>query len=385
LRKSESQAVKDARLVERLQMDNARLRELNRKYARNTGLTFEVVIDELREFLAADKTFNAFLFSPTATPHHKPIAESVFDKEHSEIAGLVVSDIQLGETITLEQTNGMNKFNSVIAANRMYKLVEKFKRIVRGHQAMYKINKIWLLLLGDIINGSIHDEFILTNDLLDIPATVLASRLIIMLIYELLELGLPIEIDTIVGNHGRTLTKMPAKRQAHTSFDWIVYVMVQEHFAAKAEYKDRVKIRIHTGKFGFVEQFGHRIVIEHGYGAASGKEDELQSRIRDIFDSPVYRKATGLKGTAVDFIIIGDKHNFKLGERYLVNGCLPGSNEFGLELRMPSIGAIQTMFGISRHRIPSWTYPLDVADVLSEKAENGLSTYAKQFMAEHGR
>jgi hypothetical protein len=366
-------------------MENARLRELNRKYARNTGLTFEVVIDDLRDFLAADKTFNAFVFTPTSTPEHTPIAASVFDKDHSEIAGLVISDIQLGETITLEQTNGMNKYNSVICSNRMYKLTEKFKRIVRGHQAMYRIDKIWLLLLGDIINGSIHDEFILTNDLLDIPATILAARLLILCIYELLELGLPIEIDTIVGNHGRTLVKMPAKAQVHTSFDWMVYVMVQDHFAARPEYKDRVKVRIHTGKFGFVEQFGHRVVIEHGYGATSGKEDDLQSRIRDIFDSPVYRKATGLKGTAVDFIIIGDKHNFKLGERYLVNGCLPGSNEFGMELRMPSIGAIQTMFGISRRRIPSWTYPLDVADVQSEKAENGLSTYAKEFMREHGR
>jgi hypothetical protein len=360
-------------------MDNTRLRQLNRAYARKQGMSFESVIDEFRRFSAEDDSFSKFVFKPTTYPKHRAVSKQiVFDKAHAEIAALILSDWHTAETIRPEDSNGINKYNSVIMSNRAYSVIDKFKRIVRGHQAMYRIEKLWLLLLGDMISGSIHDELVLTNDLLDVPAAILTARILILAILELRSLGLPIEIDCTVGNHPRLLMKMPSKRQAHLSYDWLIYVMLQQYFEDDKE----VTIRIHTGQFGLVNQYEHRVVIEHGY---HGKAQELESHLRDIFDNPIYRKATGLEGTAVDFVIIGDKHQAEVGESYMVNGCLSGSNEYGLALRASPVGAVQQMFGISRRRIPSWVYPLSVTEVVSEHVDNSFSQYASQFMKEHGR
>jgi hypothetical protein len=351
---------------------------LNRTVTRNSGLSFETVIDQFRDTLKVEK-INRFRFIPTPYPKAKQrTKESIFDKSHSEIAALVLSDWHLSEHIRPEESNGVNKFNSIILSNRVYAIIDKFKRIVRGHQAMYNVEKIWVQVLGDMINGSIHPELVLTNDLLDVPAAILAARLLIMAILELRVLGLPIEIDCTVGNHPRLLAKMPAKRQAHLSYDWMIYTMVEQYF----ERDPKVTVRVHTGQFALVQQYTHRYVLEHGYGAQT---ENLPERVRKMFDNPIYRKATKFEGNSLDCVSIGDKHQAKAGPGYMVNGCLSGSNEYGMSLRLEPIGAIQQMFGISKSRYRTFHYELDVTDVLSEKVDNCMSDYTTGFMAEHGR
>lgn len=337
------------------------------------------MIDEFRTFLDEEKP-GVFNLKPKLYPKHAPRTKGlVFDKDHSEVAALILSDWHGSETVRYEESNGVNLYNSRVMANRVWSVIDKFKRIVRGHQAMYSIEKLWVLVLGDMIHGSIHPENILTNDLLDVPAAILVARLLIMAFEDLKSLGLPIEADCTVGNHPRLLVKMPTKRQAHTSFDWIIYTMLAQYF----ENDEQVKITVHTGQFGVVDQLGHRVVVEHGYGASG--EKEMVQRVRSMFDSPVYRKATGLEGSSVDYVVIGDKHQAKAGEGYMVNGCLSGSNELGVAWRLSPIGAIQQMFGISAKTLPTWHYPLDVSGVQSEGSDNPFSEYANTFMDLHGR
>lgn len=92
-----------------------------------------------------------------------------------------------------------------------------------------------------------------------------------------------------------------------------------------------------------------------------------------------------MTGTSVDFVVVGDKHRSQSGEGYLVNGCLSGSNELGVAWRLSPIGAIQTMFGISSKKIPTWIYPLDVCSNISEEPSNTFSQYATKFMEANGR
>lgn len=376
---STEQHLKDAKALERLSLDNARLRSMNRILAgKNSVLPVENAFEEFKRWMVNEAP-NSFEFAVKKYPAPK-VKTSVFDASHEEIAALVLSDWHGGETITFEETNGLNKYSSLVMANRAWAIIDKFKRIVRGHQAMYRVSKIWLGLLGDFIHGSIHPENILTNDLLDVPSAMLVSRILTMAIEEIKSLGLPIEIDCVVGNHPRIgLVKMPVKKQAETSFDWVIYKMLEQ----KYEDDPQVTIRIHMGQFGIVNLFDHRVVVEHGY-KASGNED-MVTKVRTMFDSPVYRNATGMSGTTVSYIVIGDRHRAKTGEGYMVNGCLSGSNELGVSWRLSPIGAIQQMFGVSNKKIPTWVYPLDTAEIVSEESENSFSAYAQKFMAAHGR
>jgi hypothetical protein len=85
----------------------------------------------------------------------------------------------------------------MIGSNRLFEIVQKFKRIVQMHRALYKIDKIVLLVLGDMISGSIHEEFLWSNDLPDMAAQILGARLLRMVIEEIKSLGIHIEIHCI--------------------------------------------------------------------------------------------------------------------------------------------------------------------------------------------
>jgi hypothetical protein len=369
------------RSLEKAKSENTTLRAANRRLMRNTGMSFESQIDSFKEFLQDQPTTKLFRAKFDSPVEHKPRVKSIFDKDHSETAVLLLSDLHTGEVVEPHEINGMNKFNPMILSNRLWEVVEKFIKIIRGHQSMYPIDKIWVPILGDLISGSIHTELALTNALLDLPSSVLAAHLLIMVIERVKILGLPIEVDTVVGNHGRLLAKMPTKKQAHLSLDWMAYVMLERHFQSDAQ----VTVRIHKGQFGLVAQRGHRYAIEHLAGYSYGKLDELAARIRNIFDNDIYRKATGLEGSAVDFVLGADKHRAHQGPNFIVNGCLPGATELTTSWRLSPVEAEQVTFGISNRNPVTWYYRLQVTENICEEDSNPFSKYTSLFMENHGR
>jgi hypothetical protein len=159
--------------------------------------------------------------------------------------------------------------------------------------------------------------------------------------------------------------------------------MIYRYVAEKFEGDSQVTVRVHGGQFGIVEQYGHRFVIEHGYGAKNG--ESLPDRLRKMFDSPLYREATGMEGSSVDCVIIGDKHRSESGQGYFVNGALPGQGEYGVMLRLDPINACQWFFGISPSHTRTFYYELDVTGNVDETANNPMSAYTAQYMQEHGR
>jgi hypothetical protein len=368
------------RKMQRLMMDNANLRAMNNKLLRSGGLAPDKMVDFFTEVLRVEKQepFTVIL------PSKKEVianAKGVINKEHTEVAALVWSDWHLSEVVKLNDSNKVNAYNSMIAANRIAELVARNIKVINLHRTMYPINKIWLTLLGDMINGSIHPELVLTNDLSDPAATVLAARLMMLAITELKTLDIPIEIDCIVGNHPRMLAKMPTKIQSQVSFDWMIYEMLADYFSDDPQ----IDIRIHTGQIGIVEQVGWRYIIEHGIDVKNSHEEEFEDRIRALFDDPTYRKATGLKGASFDNIIIGNLHKPAFLERTVKNGSLVGQNELGQAWRLKPIKAQQLMFGISKGHVRTWQYAIDLTDIRSEKVENSYSKYTQQYMLKHGR
>lgn len=369
-----SQLERNVKALEKARSENISLRAINRQLIKNRGLSFESHIDGLREFLQEEpgKVFRA-RFAPVAA--HKPKSAPVFDADHSETAVLVLSDFHTGETISPLEINGLNRFCPMVLANRLWQITGKFMKIVRGHQSMYKIDKIWLPVLGDMISGSIHQELALTNALLDLPSAVLASRLLILIVERLKTLGLPIEADAVVGNHARQLAKLTTKKQAHLSLDWIVYVLCEEHFRNDPQ----VKWTTHQSQFALVKQRGHGFVLEHNADYSFAQLNDLDNKLRGIFDNPTYREAAGVEGPSVDFVIIGDKHRGQRGPRFIANGCLPGSSEITTSWRLGPIKAEQAAFSISDSIPATWFYLLESPSI-SQEAENVFSDYTKLFM-----
>jgi len=363
---------KRLRILERLTVENADLRGLNRKLLRRGSFDFEKVIDELREVL--DKTA-PFSVSVGASPE-------VDKHNHSEIAALIWSDWHISECISDVETNNANKYNSMIASNRVASLIESTKQILRFHSSAYNLDKIWISMLGDFVSGSHVVDLEMTNDLHDSSSAILAARLLHLAILDLKQLGIPIEIDCVCGNHGRFAAKLPAKRMGYSTWDNVIFEMLAFYF----ENDPQIKIRVHPGYIVPVKQGAHKYLLMHGTDAKPSKLDSLEDAMMAVFDSKIYREFTGEKGTSYDIILCGHIHKSIVRDSLIVNSSLGGQSELGLAWKLhPLVNASQSMFGISTKHPKTWLYNLDVGSIRSEKAENQYSKYAKEFLKKHGR
>lgn len=365
--------VKLGRENERLKLANAELRSMNRKLMRRGG-GYDAFIEELREVLHEEDKF-------TFKSKTRHVVLEPWDKNHEEIACVPQSDLHLAEEVRLEDSNGVNIYTPIIAANRLWEHLTKVKSILSRHMTMYRLKMIWAPILGDMISGTIHPEQIMTNSLSDPASVILCTRLLYMYYQELKSLGLPIEIDAVHGNHPRTTLKMPTKRQAHTNLDWLIYEQLSDRLAGD----DQFKMSICTAQIGMRMLYDWKYRYEHGIQVSSGQEEAFESRIRDLFDDPVYRQATGEQGPSFDQILIGNMHKPKFLERTIINGSYIGQNELGQSWRLKPIKAQQLMWGISKKHVRTWMYAVDLTHIRNDTVTNPFSEYAEWFMQRNRR
>ena len=369
--------VKIARKIERLSKENTDLRAANRRLAAN-GAGYEDVLDELKAIIADSDPLVVYKAQQAKLPKQVSLPIS---KGHSEIAALVFSDWHISETVRPQDVNSLGSYNSMIAANRVNEVVRSAKNIVKLHQSLYKIDKLWIPMIGDFISGSIHQELSDSNDLSDPAATVLAAHLMYMAVMELKELGIPIQIDCAVGNHPRMTPTMPTKRQTETNLDWLAYEML----AGMLGNDKQVTVNIHTGQITMVKHYDWNYVIEHGYGIKHGQEEAAEDRIRAMFDTPSYRAAHPEFKSGLDMLVIGDQHRPKHLAHTIVNGALVGWSELATAWRLRPAAACQQLFGISKSHVRTWAYPLEVGHVVSDSASNPFSQYTQLFLNKHKR
>lgn len=366
--KQVDEVVQLTKALVKLRKDNAQLRAMNRK-ALLRGAFFDDFIDEYREVIAQDK----FSYS---TPKVKlPPA-----KGQSTTAAVLSSDLHLAEVVSLADANNINVYDSMRAANRLWQHCQHVKRIITEHRSIHNIDKVWLLFLGDMISGSIHPEYLITNDLTDPAAVILCTRLLTIFVNELKSLGLPILIDAVHGNHPRLTVKMPTKKQAHTNLDWVIY----EGLLGQYKADKQIEFHIHTSQIGRRRIYKWEFLLEHGIGVKNGGEEAYEDRLRALFDDPVYREATGMTGPAFHQVIIGNMHKPKFLERTIVNGSYIGQNELGQSWRLKPIRAQQLMFGITQDEARTFEYQIDLTNIRSNKATNPMSEYTKYFLEKHG-
>ena len=106
-----------------------------------------------------------------------------------------VSDVHLG----LDTANGFGKYNSDIASKRMSEYIEYIKH----YGDIYSAVNCYVLLLGDLVSGSIHLTTQLENRENAIRQTQLVSELVSSFVYELSTVFSSVFVNSVSGNHSR--------------------------------------------------------------------------------------------------------------------------------------------------------------------------------------
>jgi hypothetical protein len=324
----------------------------------------------------------------------KPKVMPAVTQGHTEDVVLPVSDTHFGDVIRPDDTSGFPEFDLEIAANRFGYLASKGKQVLAMHRAMYPIKRLYIPFMGDIGNGDLHDAP--KSNALFIPAQIHFSyhmcRFFVEDMLTLIDSGVIEEIVLLfnVGNHMRMAEdkKMPTKFQAQRTFDWLIYQFLMERFRGVKG----VTIHDTMSPFVFENIRGHRYMFNHGMEVGYQNSPDVQAksmsdflvRIRALFDSPIYRKATGLEGSTFDRVVIGDIHVPTSFPRLLSCGSLNGQNELGVNWGLEVIPAGQWLFGVSEKHIQTFQYYLDCTDVQRQKP-NGYAKWAVEYEDRFGR
>lgn len=240
---------------------------------------------------------------------------------------LEFSDLHASETISRESTMGMNEYNWDIMMSR----VNEVQTTIFSHASHFgfRISKLHIAMLGDMLSGDIHDELAITNDRPTVEAVVdLAHDLVPWLLGFAEEFPF-IEVTTVPGNHPR-FAKKPSAKQYHNNADWLMY----QHLAALLKDHPQFSFSIPRSAYNTVLIGGRwRMLLMHG--------DGIRTTMPGVPWGGISRRVHTLDAQfaaarqPIDYIAMGHWHTKNtldgIQAETFMNGSVKGLDEYGLQ------------------------------------------------------
>lgn len=245
-------------------------------------------------------------------------------RPNAATAIVVLSDWHVEETVTAEQTSGLNRFDLAVADLRIEELAKRLGVLIEHERQLVKIDRIVVAALGDFISGHIHEELVETCSLAPHAAMRWASARLAGIIDLCAELAREVVVVTQPGNHGRSNHGKPRKSTEHEhSFEQNAYLIL----AAQEERKN-VSWHVAEGYLGYLDLDGFTVRYHHGHeiryqGGSGGITIPINKAI-----------AAWNRSRPAHLDIFGHWHQWGwLRGRYVSNGSLIGMNAFGLRIK----------------------------------------------------
>jgi len=244
-------------------------------------------------------------------------------KAHIARPVLVLSDLHLDEVVDLDVMDGFNAFDREIAEQRLERVVNSTVDYLRTYVSGVEYDGITVMLGGDIVTGTIHDELAQTNAA-PLPDTIAHwVPILVSAISHLADEFGRVHLPCVDGNHDRAGKKPRHKLRAQDSWAWTIYAMIAYAFRGD----DRVSVTVSESSELMVPVFDQKILLVHGDGASGG------GGIGGIWP-PISRyvhKKQGVytsQGRPFDLCVMGHWHQLVQGPGFFINGSLKGYDEY---------------------------------------------------------
>lgn len=258
----------------------------------------------------------------------KPITvkeyDSIKDEHGVVLAGL--SDIHGEERITLAQTNGLNYLSPSETERRLSNYANNLVQLCKIFRKDINLSELVWAWLGDVIHGFIHEEYIRTNYMTPVEASVwMTDQLRKVLDFVLVHGNFSrVVIVCKIGNHSRITNKIYTDEEAKHSYEWGIYHTLAGLYPA-------VEWIIDESYFTYLTVYGKVLRFHHGHafrylGGIGGIHIPLMRYIAKINRQ---RRA--------DMDIMGHWHTrtFDATNGYLINGSICGSSPYSIRLGFP--------------------------------------------------
>lgn len=253
----------------------------------------------------------------------------------------VLSDLHIGERVTLAETMGVNEYNLKIAGARMSKCFDNMLWLRADMARTQTCDDTVIFLNGDIISGDIHDELKETNDG-GLRVQCQAARDMIapgILAFADVTPG-RVHVVCIDGNHGRITPKRQIKTTVqHSAEHFGVYDPLAERVGAGP--KGNIVWHVSEAPRFPIDVQGFRVSAQHGDMVRS------QGGIGGTL-VPLTRWATRVNDA--DYYVVGHFHEADAYGKIIKNGALIGESAYtkwlGVESRPPE----QVAFALDKVR-----------------------------------
>lgn len=267
---------------------------------------------------------------------------------------LVASDWHLEESVDPSTVNNLNEFNLEIATERAENFFKKSLLMYKLLGKNFNIKTCVLALLGDFINGYIHDEFVEENELSPTQTILMAKKLLISGIDFLLE---NTDFEKIIvpccyGNHGRTTQKSRIASAFKNSFEWLMYKDLEYHYSKNPKIQFMVSESYHCylnlyDKYTLRFHHGDWLKYNGGVGGITVPAQKAISQWNKSI--PVYKDFFGHYHTSLDC------------GNFICNGSLVGFNNFAISIKASFEAPKQSMVIINEQHGQILSAPIFVS------------------------
>lgn len=270
---------------------------------------------------------------------------------NSATAIVVLSDWHVEETVTREQTAGLNAFDLDVADRRIAELAKRIGVLVEHERQLVKVDRIVIAALGDFISGHIHEELVETCSLAPMAATRWAAGRLRGIIDMAADMAREVIVVTQPGNHGRSNHGKPRKATEHDhSFEQNAYMIM-----AASETRSNVRWEIAEGYLGYLDLDGFPVRYHHGH------EIRYQGGVGGI-TIPVNKAiAAWNRSRPAKLDIFGHWHQWGwIRGKYVSNGSLIGMSAFALRIKAEFEAPCQSLVIVDHGRqevtraVPIW-------------------------------
>jgi len=244
------------------------------------------------------------------------------------------------ESVDPETVNGKNRFNPAICAERVATLAHKIQTMVEIFRGSTTIDSMVLALLGDFINGMIHDDAKESNFGSPVEEVEAAYALICGLIDAILRDSKmkSLTIPCAMGNHGRDTLKPRSTTAWKRNYEWLIYVRLVERY----DSNKRVAFVLSKSPHVIQEVYGRKIRFHHGdmikyHGGVGGLTVPANKAINEWN-----------KSDHVWMDCFGHYHRFFYGGNFIANGSLVGFNAYALQIKAGYELPTQTFFLVEK-------------------------------------
>lgn len=251
----------------------------------------------------------------------------------AETVILVLSDIHFGEFVSREELDGLNAYDPAIATARLTRVFQTAASLLTKHWAGPVPDRLIIAMLGDAVSGSLHPELTRTDKMRPMESVRAVSGVLAGGIDLLLKtVKCPIDIISVVGNHGRVaLPKPESKGPAMESYDTLVSDFLEMHY----RHNSRVTFYVPPGPDALVSVYNYRLLFTHGDRlSAGGGRGFVGAELPILRGFQKTYMDYAMRGTILHHIFCGHYHTPLSASIGTANGCLPGPSEYSITFRM---------------------------------------------------